>query len=117
MSSAFRPGPWSATEILATLSWVDTAISIGVFAGVCTRALRTRLPSTCRRRVEVDLALRCHSARVRSRVARDGLEIDRLGLKRTSLVESSDEQHVVDQRRHPDRFLLDAPACERRVLR
>ena len=58
-------------------------------------------------RLQGDLTLGCDRARVGCGVARNGLEVDWLGLERPALVEAGDEQHIVDQRGHPHRLLLD----------
>ena len=75
-----RPGPWSTTDIRAKPFSVDTRdLDRSSADGVCTSALRTRLPTTWRSRmsspvtitapgaVERDLALRGDRARVRRR--------------------------------------------------
>ena len=47
-SSVGRPGPWSRTSSRTSWSAALTPTSIGLPAGVCTSALRSRLPSTWR---------------------------------------------------------------------
>src|SRR5882757_3351326 len=111
-SAGFRPGPWSITDIRPTPSTVETAISTALCCGVWTSALRTRFPSTWRSRVSSPATTTGPGADIvisRRGVAGDRLQVNRLALERAALVEACDQQHVIDQNRHPDRFLLDAP--------
>ena len=47
----------------------------------------------------------------------DGREVDLLLAQRTTLVEPRQQQHLVDQARHPRGLVLDAPHGQREVLR
>ena len=67
------------------------------------------------RRVEGDAAVGRDRDRVTARVGREHREVDRLPFGRTRLVESRQQEQVVDERLHPRRLLFD-PAQDHREL-
>ena len=124
---AGMPGPWSMTSMTAVPPSTPSDTSMGVPGGVWTSALRTRLPSTWRRRMSSPMtctgpsmrAVTCGGvggAGVRARVGHEGAEVNGGALQRASLVEPGEQEQVVDEHAHAPRLLLDAPGGQRDVI-
>ena len=118
-SSPGRPRPWSRTSSRDRRRRRRTT-SIGVPAGVCTSALRSRLASTWRSwsaspvtraglGVQRDLAVGRGDARVVDGVAGERGEVDRAVRRGADLVEPRERQQVLDQHAHARGLVLDPP--------